>query len=76
MDDSDPQAPTVRPHWHYDYDAMGNRTSQVDPYGNTTAFAFDEFGRQISRTLPLGVESAEDPDDFIETRVYSETALA
>jgi uncharacterized delta-60 repeat protein len=58
--DADPLSPTyspdeddpVRPHWHYDYDGLGNLTKITDPTGDFTTFAYDDQGRRISRTLP------------------------
>ena len=56
--DADPASATsgqtVRPHWHYEYDANGNQTRQVDPRGHETTFTYDEQGRQLTHTLPLG----------------------
>jgi RHS repeat-associated protein len=34
-------------HWHYRYDARGNRTHEVDPLGHVTRYRFDERGRVI-----------------------------
>jgi YD repeat-containing protein len=41
-----------RPHWHYDYDGLGNLTSITDPRHSVTSFAYDAHGRRTSRTLP------------------------
>ena len=54
----------------YTYDGFGNQTSIADPNNHTTTFTFDHLNRQASRTLPLGVETTSDPDDFVETMVY------
>ena len=35
----------------------------------TTAFSFDAYGHQLTRTLPIGVSSAT-PGDFMESTVY------
>ncbi len=39
---------------HYDYDELGNRTTQVDANQHTTSFAYGSMGRRSSRSLPLG----------------------
>ncbi|NLE37441.1 MAG: RHS repeat protein, partial [Pirellulaceae bacterium] len=41
-----------------------------------TMFTYDDQGRQTSRTLPLGVATPADPDDFVERRFHSDRALA
>ena len=41
--------------YQYAYDARGNQTLLVDPLGHETRFAYDHLGRQVSRTLPLGL---------------------
>lgn len=53
-----------RPHWHYAYDANGNQSSQVDPKGHTTSFTYDEFGRRLTRTLPLSQSESSHYDSF------------
>ncbi|MEX0819437.1 MAG: hypothetical protein WD070_07580, partial [Pirellulaceae bacterium] len=47
----------TNPVYEYLYDANGNQTHIIDPYGNTTVFTFDASGRQLTRTLPLGSSS-------------------
>jgi RHS repeat-associated protein len=42
------------PVYQYEYDAQGNQTVQRDPLGRESRFRFDDAGRQLSRTLPLG----------------------
>jgi YD repeat-containing protein len=44
----------TNPVYEYRYDASGNQTHIIDPYGHTTVFRFDAAGRQLTRTLPLG----------------------
>ena len=77
--DADPSSPTfnqtVRPVYAYRYDVYGNQTSITDPKGRVTTFTFDEQNRQISRTLPLGVETPGDPNDFTETQEYFITGV-
>lgn len=57
------------PIYSYEYDERGNQTALVDPLGRRTEFAYDAEGRQITRTLPVGVESS-DPNDFVEKTTY------
>jgi YD repeat-containing protein len=45
-------------------------TSQRDPKGNVTQFAFDELGRQTSRTLP-----AVDSVSLVEQKGYDDTPI-
>jgi RHS repeat-associated protein len=57
-DATTPEGDLVRPHWHYDYDANGNLTKQVDPNGHNTTFTYNDHGQRTSRTLPMNqVES-------------------
>ena len=44
----------TRPRYQYGYSFSGQQSLIVDPYGHETRLAFDAFGRQVSRTLPLG----------------------
>ncbi|MFN9641650.1 MAG: putative Ig domain-containing protein, partial [Pirellula sp.] len=44
----------TRPRYQYGYSLSGQQSLIVDPYGHETRLAFDAFGRQVSRTLPLG----------------------
>ncbi|TWT92835.1 RHS repeat-associated core domain-containing protein [Stieleria varia] len=44
----------VRPTYLYGYDSFGNQNLIVDPLGHETRFTFDNDGRQLTRTLPLG----------------------
>ncbi len=41
-----------------------------------TVFTYDDQGRQTSRTLPLGVATPADPDDFVERSFHSDRSLA
>ncbi len=36
----------------YSYDLLGNKIAMVDPYGHTTTYTYDEFGRQTSIKHP------------------------
>lgn len=74
----DPANPStlVAPEYTYGYDQYGNQISITDPNQNTTRFAFDHLGRQVNRTLPLGVQSTGNPSDFVEAMRYSDAALA
>ena len=40
--------------YQYGYDAFGNQSLLVDPNGRETRWSFDDYGREVSRTLPLG----------------------
>ncbi|MEL7267771.1 MAG: hypothetical protein AAFP69_23585 [Planctomycetota bacterium] len=55
----------VRPRYEYGYNSTGSQTLIRDPLGRETWFAFDDDGRQISRTLPIGFgpDGVRDTDD-------------
>jgi len=61
-DPNDSTSNLVRPRYEYEYDSQGNQTVIRDPMnahdpnlgGRETRFTFDDQGRQLSRTLPLG----------------------
>ena len=59
----------IRPTYQYQYDDRGNQVVIRDPLGRETWFEFDEFGRQIRRTLPLG---SVDPATFSEYSFYDD----
>ena len=59
---------TVRPITQYGYNGYGNQTSITDALGRVTSFAFDDFGSQLSRTLPT---VAGDPTAFESTSFNS-----
>lgn len=61
--------PRAAPRYEYGYDAQGSQTLIRDPSGRETHFTFDAVGNQLSRTLPLGVESSQ-AGDFTETFSY------
>ncbi|XAL99095.1 hypothetical protein OT109_16120 [Phycisphaeraceae bacterium D3-23] len=65
----------VRPHYAYEYDIRGHVTAITDPNGNRTEFVYDHLGRQTSRTLPEGVLTTADPDDYTESRHFDDTPL-
>jgi YD repeat-containing protein len=52
-------AQLAAPRYEYGYDPQGNHTLIRDPLGRETHFTFDDQGSQLSRTLPLGVESPQ-----------------
>ncbi|CAN0335175.1 unnamed protein product, partial [Ectocarpus sp. 4 AP-2014] len=62
--------------YEYGYDDYGDQTSITDPRNNVTEFEFDHRGRQTKRTLPLGVESSNVDDDFVERMFYDDTPLS
>ncbi|MBA2115003.1 putative Ig domain-containing protein [Bremerella alba] len=52
--DPDNGGTLTRPRYEYEYDARGNQTVIRDPKLRETRFTYDEDGRMLSRTLPLG----------------------
>ncbi len=54
--DSDHDGITIldAPRFEYAYNWAGKQTVVQDSLGRRTTFSFDEFGRQVSRTLPAG----------------------
>ena len=50
----------------------GIRRRSAIRWGARRGCTFDERGYQLSRTLPLGVQTAGDPDDFTETFQYDD----
>jgi len=44
---------TVNPTTVYGYDTYGNLASITDAKGRVTSFTFDQFGHQLTRTLPM-----------------------
>jgi len=71
VDDATTPAPDlVQPAYEYTYDSLGNRTSITDPRGHVTEFTFDEQGRQLTRTLPMGVQTPGDSTDYVENMTY------
>ena len=65
-----------RPEYVYGYDNYGNQTSITSPRGlnepnsRVSNFTFDELNRQISRRLPIGVDSGS---GFVESMTYYTT---
>ena len=51
--DPDGAGPQLSPTTTFNYDAIGNATSLVDPLGNTTSWVHDTLGRTTSETDPL-----------------------
>jgi RHS repeat-associated protein len=56
----------THPRYEYAYDAQGHQTLIRDARGRETLFTYDEQGRQLTRTLPLGAEDAQDLIDLNE----------
>ena len=48
----------------YTYDAMGNKTSTTDPYGQITTFKYDNQSREIAKIDPLGNTERKVYDDL------------
>jgi RHS repeat-associated protein/fibro-slime domain-containing protein len=76
----DPEARArVHPTYEYTYDSWGNMV-QIKAPGTSggierlTQFAFDALGRQVSRTLPLGVSAAD--GTYTETMSYDDGPLS
>lgn len=42
------------PEWTYKYDAYGRQTETIDPKVHSTTNSYDQFGREVSRWLPMG----------------------
>jgi RHS repeat-associated protein len=61
---ADPEHPPQRvsPVTSYDYDIYGNLKKLTDAKGRQTLFSYDEYNRQVKRTLP---------DTAFETTVYN-----
>jgi len=38
----------------FEYDELGNQLSQTDANNHTTSYTYDNAGRRLTRTLPLG----------------------
>ncbi|MGD9723617.1 MAG: putative Ig domain-containing protein [Pirellulales bacterium] len=56
--------------YKYLYDKYGNQVAITDPENHTTRFTYDAHGRQLTRTLPIGVATTGNPDDFQESFQY------
>ena len=54
---------------HYDHDGRGGDLAQ-DHDTRVTRFAYDHLNRQQSRTLPMGVATPANPDNFKESFTY------
>ncbi|UDQ98297.1 RHS repeat-associated core domain-containing protein [Lentisphaerota bacterium WC36G] len=48
------------PEWNYDYNQYGQMEKITDPLGRETTFTYDEYGRQLSRTLPMGQTESQE----------------
>lgn len=48
----------------YQYDAVGNLTNIIDPFNRNIQFGYDEVGRKRTRSLPNGVLTTYDYNDF------------
>ncbi len=60
------------PVYQYGYDEQGNQVSIIDPNGHETRFSYDDRGRELPRTLPIGVETTGIATDFVEQKFYDE----
>ena len=49
---------------YYTYDALGNRLSSTDIYGQKTVYQYDLSSREISCTDPLGHAERKEYDPF------------
>ena len=54
VEDPENEDTLTHPRYEYDYDSYGRLTTIRDPKGRETHFTYDEFGRQLTRTLPMG----------------------
>jgi RHS repeat-associated protein len=78
--DGNPATTNDRATYQYGYDTQGNQTLLVDPLGRETRWTFDDQGRELTRTLPLGFgadgkegtadDAAVTPGDFTEHFEY------
>ncbi|CAB1078125.1 hypothetical protein D1AOALGA4SA_5890 [Olavius algarvensis Delta 1 endosymbiont] len=60
----------------YEYDAVGNLVSVVDPLGGETTFTYNEVNRLLSRTLPNGIVSQYSYDTLdMTTRIVHSDSL-
>ncbi len=59
----------------YDHDGTAGDFSQAFDT-RVTELTYDAQGRQTSRTLPIGVATTGDPDDFVERKFYNDRSLA
>jgi len=54
----------TQPSYSYNYDTYGRMSGIRDPKGRVTQFAYDQFGRQVSRTLPMSQSESQTYDSF------------
>jgi YD repeat-containing protein len=52
------------PSYSYNYDTYGRMSGIRDPKSRVTQFAYDQFGRQVSRTLPMSQSESQQYDSF------------
>jgi RHS repeat-associated protein len=55
---------TVQPTPQYGYDAYGDMASAQDAKGRITSFTFDQFGHEVTHTLPNGQTESTSYDAF------------
>ncbi len=58
--------------YQYAYDEQGDQVSIIDPKGHETRFSYDDRGRELTRTLPIGVETTGIATDCVEQKFYDE----
>ncbi|HBE77563.1 MAG TPA: hypothetical protein DDW65_07230, partial [Firmicutes bacterium] len=49
---------------YFEYDALGNKTSETDGRGNTASFIYDNLNRLVSKSLPAE-DSLDNPDGSV-----------
>ncbi len=50
----------VNPEWSYSYNIYGNLARITDPKGRENTFTYDQYGRQLTRTLPMGQSESQE----------------
>jgi len=73
----------------YQYDAYGDMTTMTASDGGVWKYAYDELGRMVSRSLPVGTRtwtmaydaadhliSSMDPDGNVSSQIYDSCLLA
>jgi RHS repeat-associated protein len=55
---------TINPTTIYSYDIYGNLSSIKDAKGRVTSFTFDQFGHQLTRTLPMSQQESTTYDAY------------
>ncbi len=57
---TDANGTKVKPAWSYSYNIYGNLAKITDPKGRETTFTYDQYGRQLTRNLPMGQSESQE----------------